>query len=87
MRALKIFYTHVMAYATVNLSVDMLKPVLDTTGLLRCEAKVVHRGGRIAIATGDVVGERDGKVYARGQSTCLIYPVDGGKTDVTKDRG
>lgn len=68
-----------MAYATVNLSVDMLKPVLDTTGPLRCDAKVVHRGGRIAIAAGEVVGENDGKVYARGQSTCLIYPVDGAK--------
>jgi uncharacterized protein (TIGR00369 family) len=62
-------------YATVNLSVDMLRPVSDTTGRLRAESTVVHRGSRIAIATAEVTGEADAKVYARGQTTCLIYPL------------
>ena len=66
-----------VVYSTVNLSVDMLRPVTDRTGPLRCEGKVVHRGSRIAIAAGEVVGERDGKVYARGQSTCLISEIGG----------
>jgi len=66
-------------YATVNLSVDMLRPVTDATGLLRAASTVVHRGSRIAISTAEVTGEADGKVYARGQSTCFIYKVDAGK--------
>jgi len=63
-------------YATVNLSVDMLRPVTDTTGLLRVESTVVHRGSRIAISTAEVKGEANGKIYARGQSTCMIYKVN-----------
>lgn len=66
-----------MAYSTVNLSVDMLRPVAATTGPMRAVGKVVHRGSRIAIATGEVIADKDGKVYARGQSTCLIFPVGG----------
>jgi uncharacterized protein (TIGR00369 family) len=65
-----------MAYTTVNLSVDMLRPVTSTTGTIRAVGTVVHRGSRIAIATGEVIADKDGKVYARGQSTCLIFPVD-----------
>jgi uncharacterized protein (TIGR00369 family) len=60
-------------YATVNLSVDMLRPVTDQTGTLITEGEVVHRGRNIAIATAETRGERDGKVYARGQATCFIY--------------
>lgn len=63
-------------YSTVNLSVDMLLPITDTSGLLRIEGKVVQRGRRIAIATAEVVGEKDGKIYARGQTTCLIFSLE-----------
>ncbi len=66
-------------YSTVNLSVDMLRPVTDATGPLRIEGSVVHRGSRIAIATADVIGEKDGKLYARGQTTCLIFSIDAGR--------
>lgn len=62
-------------YATVNLSVDMLRPITDTTGLLRVESTVVHRGSNIGISTAEVTGAENGKVYARGQSTCFIYKV------------
>ena len=65
-------------YSTVNLSVDMLRPVTDATGTLRIEGSVVHRGSRTAIATAEVIGEKDGKVYARGQTTCLIFSLGGG---------
>lgn len=62
-------------YGTVNLSVDMLRPVTDKTGTLITEGEVVHRGRNIAIATAETKGEQDGKVYARGQATCFIYKV------------
>ncbi len=63
-------------YSTVNLSVDMLRPITDATGGLRIEGNVVHRGSRIAIASAEVIGETDGKIYARGQTTCLIFALD-----------
>ncbi|MHA1538743.1 MAG: PaaI family thioesterase [Alphaproteobacteria bacterium] len=66
-------------YSTVNLSVDMLRPITDTTGTLRIEGSVVHRGSRIAIAAGEVIGEKDGKIYARGQTTCLIFTLEAGR--------
>ena len=66
-------------YSTVNLSVDMLRPITDTTGTLRIEGSVVHRGSRIAIAAAEVIGEKDGKVYARGQTTCLIFTLEAGR--------
>jgi uncharacterized protein (TIGR00369 family) len=59
-------------YATVSLQVELLRPLTSATGPVRCEGRVVHRGSRMAIAEGEVIGERDGKVYARGRSVCLI---------------
>ena len=67
-------------YSTVNLSVDMLRPITDATGALRIEGSVTHRGSRIAIATANVIGEKDAKIYARGQSTCLIFSIGADRT-------
>ncbi|HEX5876000.1 MAG TPA: hypothetical protein VFY60_15230 [Pyrinomonadaceae bacterium] len=38
---------------------------------IRCEAKIIHVGGRTATAEGRVVDEA-GKLYAHGTTTCLI---------------
>ena len=65
-------------YSTVNLSVDMLRPLTDKSGPLRVEGSVVHRGSRIAIAAAEVIGDNDGKLYARGQTTCLICSLGAG---------
>jgi uncharacterized protein (TIGR00369 family) len=59
-------------YTTVTLSVDLLRPLTARTGRVRCEGRVVHRGGRVAVAEGEVVGEGDGRVYARGRTVCLV---------------
>ena len=61
-----------MAYTTVNLGVDFLRPMTTATGPIRCEGRVVHRGSRIAIAEGKVM-DAAGKVYAQGKSTCMIF--------------
>jgi uncharacterized protein (TIGR00369 family) len=39
---------------------------------VRCEARVIHVGGRTATAEGRVV-DADGKLYAHGTTTCLIF--------------
>jgi uncharacterized protein (TIGR00369 family) len=65
-----------MAYTTVNLAVDFLRPITVATGAIRCEGRVVHRGARIAIAEGKVT-DAAGKVYAQGKSTCMIFKLGG----------
>ena len=57
-------------YTTVDLGVKLVRAITATTGRLRCEATVVHAGGRIATAEATIVA--DGKLYAQGTTTCLI---------------
>jgi len=42
------------------------------TGLVRCEADIIHSGGRTAIAEGKIVDAK-GKLYAHGTTTCIIF--------------
>ena len=42
------------------------------TGEVRCEAKIIHVGGRTATAEGKIV-DAGGRVYAHGTTTCLIF--------------
>jgi uncharacterized protein (TIGR00369 family) len=57
-------------YATLELKVNYLRPVLRDTGTLRCEARVVHAGRRTALAEGRVA-DAGGRLYAHGTATCL----------------
>lgn len=58
-------------YLTLNLSTDYLRPITEASGEVHCTGTVVHRGRKTGIATAEVV-DSAGKVYARGQSNCLI---------------
>lgn len=58
-------------YTTLETKVNFVRPITTETGRVRCEAKLIHLGGRIATADGRVIDEA-GKLYAHGTSTCLI---------------
>ncbi len=58
-------------YATVETKVNLVRAVRPTTGPLRAEGTVVHRGGTIATAQSRLFDEA-GKLYAHATSTCLI---------------
>jgi uncharacterized protein (TIGR00369 family) len=60
-------------YGTLETKVNLVRAIQTDTGALRAEGRVVHRGSRIATAEARVVGEGDGKLYAHGTSTCMIY--------------
>jgi len=60
-------------YTTLEIKVNFVRPMTAGTGRVRCEARLVHRGGRTATAEGRVVDEA-GKLYAHGTTTCLIFP-------------
>ena len=62
-----------MAYTSATLEVKFLRAVLASTGRLRAEARVVHGGSRLAVASATLTGLTDGKLYASATSTCMIF--------------
>jgi uncharacterized protein (TIGR00369 family) len=58
-------------YATVDLSIHLVRGLSDRSGTIRCEASIVHAGGSIATAQGRLVGG-DGTLYAHATTTCMI---------------
>lgn len=60
-------------YTSLETSVNFVRPITKETGPVRCEGKVLHRGGRIATAEGRLVAEKTGKLLAHGTTTCLIF--------------
>jgi uncharacterized protein (TIGR00369 family) len=64
-------------FTTVDLAVSFVRAVHQSSGKLRCEAKVIHVGGRIATAEARLV-DAEGKLYAHGTTTCLVLPIPAG---------
>jgi uncharacterized protein (TIGR00369 family) len=58
-------------YATVDMSVSLVRAVSAKTGPLRCEGKLIHAGNRIATAEGRLWDEA-GTLIAHGSETCLV---------------
>jgi uncharacterized protein (TIGR00369 family) len=61
-------------YTSLETSVNFVRPITKETGRIRCEGKVLHRGGRLATAEGRLVAESTGKLLAHGTTTCMIFP-------------
>ncbi|OEU86749.1 phenylacetic acid degradation protein [Streptomyces abyssalis] len=61
------------AYTTVQLGVNMVRPVFGDTPALRCEGTVLHVGRTTATAEARVTGTADGRLYAHGTTTCLVF--------------
>lgn len=59
-------------YTTIETKVNFIRPITVETGLVRCEAVIVHRGGRIATSEGRVTADATGKLLAHGTTTCLV---------------
>lgn len=61
-----------MGYTTLEIKVNFLRPMLENTGPVMAEGKVISAGKRVGTAEGRIVGQ-DGKLYAHGTTTCLIF--------------
>lgn len=59
-------------YTTLEVKVNFVRPTTVDTGSVRCEGRVLHRGGTIATAEGRLVAEATGKLLAHGTTTCVI---------------
>jgi uncharacterized protein (TIGR00369 family) len=58
-------------FTTVELKVNLTRPLTTAANPLRCEGKVIHVGGRTAISEARITGG-DGKLYAHGTTTCIV---------------
>ena len=61
-----------VSYTTLEIKVNYIRPMTKEMGTVRCEAQVIHVGGRTATAEGRVLDE-SGKLYAHATTTCIIF--------------
>ncbi len=65
------------AYTTAELSVNIVRGATPRTGPLRAIGKAVHCGRQLATAEARIVGP-DGRLYAHGTTTCLVFEMASG---------
>ncbi|MBS0656799.1 MAG: PaaI family thioesterase [Verrucomicrobia bacterium] len=58
-------------FTTLEFKVNFVRAVTAQTGPLRCEGKIVHRGGRVATSESRAY-DGAGRLVAHASSTCLI---------------
>lgn len=59
-------------FTTLEMKINYVRPMRRETGEVRCEARVLHVGSRVATAEGDIV-DASGKLYAHGTATCMLF--------------
>ncbi|MFL6332608.1 MAG: PaaI family thioesterase [Pyrinomonadaceae bacterium] len=59
-------------YTTLEIKVNYVRALTAETGGVRCEARVIHVGGRTATAEGKVL-DAASKLYAHATTTCIIF--------------
>jgi uncharacterized protein (TIGR00369 family) len=59
-------------FTTLEMKLNYVRPMRRETGEVRCEAEVLHAGGRVATAEGRIV-DAGGKLYAHGTATCMLF--------------
>lgn len=59
-------------HTTIEMKIGYIRPVLPSTGIVRCEATMIHRGGQTSITEGRLV-DGNGKLLAYGSETCMIF--------------
>lgn len=59
-------------YTSLEMKVHFTRPILPGMGVLSCEGRIVHNGGRVATSEG-FLRDREGKLLAHGTETCLIF--------------
>ncbi len=59
-------------FTTLEMKINYIRPLRRETGEVRCEASILHVGGRVATAEGRIV-DAGGKLYAHGTATCMLF--------------
>ena len=64
------------AYTTLELKVNLVRALTEDVPRVRAEGRVIHLGNQTATAEARLVGP-DGKLYAHGTTTCLVFAARG----------
>ena len=59
-------------FTTLEMKINYVRPLRRASGEVRCEASVIHVGGRVATAEGRIVDASE-KLYAHGTATCMLF--------------
>ncbi len=59
-------------FTVIDIKIDFVRTVTTATGPMAAEGTVVNVGKQIGRATG-VMRDSDGKIFATGTTTCLIF--------------
>lgn len=59
------------SYTTLEYKVNVVRPLPASTEIL-CEGVASHVGRRTGVATGEIRGAQDGRLYATGSTTCIV---------------
>lgn len=60
-------------WTTLELKLNMVRPIGQDSGHLRAEGRIIHRGRTVATAGGTLT-DRAGKLYAHASTTCMVFP-------------
>ena len=61
-------------YTTLEVKVNMIRPLTDKSGPVRAEGRILHSGGQTAVAEA-TLQDSNGKLYASATTTCLIFDI------------
>jgi uncharacterized protein (TIGR00369 family) len=61
-------------YITLELKVNLVRPITDKTGPIRAEGRSLYVGRRSGTAEGRIT-DASGTLLAHGTTTCLIFPL------------
>jgi uncharacterized protein (TIGR00369 family) len=69
-------------YLTTEINVKFLRPVLQASGEIMAEGKLVFMDGQTATAEGHIIDQK-GRICATGTATCVVYeaPTIGSKAE------
>jgi len=62
------------AQTTLEIKVNMVRPITGQTGEVRAEGRLLSRGRRVGTAEGKLL-DKNGKLLAHGSTTCMIFPL------------
>jgi uncharacterized protein (TIGR00369 family) len=59
-------------YTTLEIKINMVRPITEKTGLIRAEGRSLHVGRRSATAEGKIL-DSNGTLQAHGTTTCIVF--------------
>jgi uncharacterized protein (TIGR00369 family) len=61
-------------YTTLELKVNLVRPITSSTGPIRAEGRTLHVGRRSGTAEGKILDAK-GNLLAHGTTTCMIFEI------------